>query len=368
VNNVNTLSTQIHHHYTLSYVSQLFQEVPDAGHTNSIFMSQQWFAAWLSTLESQPMLVVFSNGTAPVGFAFLGKQKAWYGDIYYLNQTGSPQYDQMWIEHNDIISSEQWLAPCRLALLNTLSKLKRFHRLVVSLSPSGHWQSARTFLWSKTTEQVACVDTSTIQNVPDGMLKLLSKNARSTINRAHNYIKKQHGDILIQRVETPCDTLSDMIGPLHIAQWQGTDSGSGFTNRHFVDFHRLLCQSNSEAHRVEILNFRAGDHDLGYLYMMLSHKRAYFYLSAINYQDQDNRYKPGMVMHKLAIERYANLGYELYDFLAGHARYKESLSNHHYPLCTLHIANRALPHRILHRANRIIKRITKRISRTTQST
>lgn len=358
MNIVDTVSTQIHQHYSLSYVHELFQGIVESDSANSIFMSEQWFSAWLNCLKSLPMLVVFSSVDNAVGFAFLGKQNAWYGDIYYLNQTGSPKYDQMWIEHNDIISSEQWLAPCRLALLNSLSKLKKFHRLVVSLSPCNEWQSEHTFLWSEGIEQVAFVNAALIADKPDGMATLLSKNTRSAINRARNYIQKEYGDIRIECADNLSDILKNNIAPLHIAQWQNTESGSGFSNPHFVDFHDNLCNNGNDAHRVEILQFSAGERDLGYLYMMLSHKQVYFYLSAINYQNQDNRYKPGMVMHKLAIEHYAALGYQTYDFLAGHARYKESLSTDHYPLYTLHIANKAWPHRLLYKANQLVKRFT----------
>ena len=40
----------------------------------------------------------------------------------------------------------------------------------------------------------------------------------------------------------------------------------------------------------------------------------------------DNRHHPGLVMHYLAIERAMRAGFQVYDFLAGEARYKRSLA------------------------------------------
>ncbi|WP_371192505.1 GNAT family N-acetyltransferase [Glaciecola sp. SC05] len=355
---VENLTTQIHQTYSLDDVRQLFRDVEAPAGMRSIFTSEQWLVAWLKCADAMPALITFNNEGETIGFAFLGKQTAWYGDTYYLNQTGISEYDQMWIEHNDIICSETWLPQCRYSLLQALSHTENFHRLIISLCPSMQWDAEHTFLWSIDTAQVAYVDMSLIQNSSDGMAKLLSKNARSGINRSKNYIQKNHGDIAFDVVDNPIDTLQQKAAPLHVAQWRDTDSGSGFSNPHFVDFHKQLCGNNCENYRTEVLHFKAGEQDLGYLYMMLSHKTVFFYLSAINYNDDDNRYKPGLVMHKLAIEHYANLGYERYDFLAGYARYKETLSTHHYPLYTLHIANSALKHRILFGVNRAVKRFT----------
>ena len=54
--------------------------------------------------------------------------------------------------------------------------------------------------------------------------------------------------------------------------------------------------------------------------------RVYAYQSGFRYS-QDNRLKPGLVSHLEAIELNRRLGHEAYDFLAGDARYKRSLSN-----------------------------------------
>jgi len=351
-----SLTTQIKQFYSWDEVSELFEKLSINDHKQSIFNSKSWFYAWLSLSKVNVALVTFRHKQDLIGFAFLGKQTAWYGDTYYLNQAGICQYDQMWIEHNDIICSEEWRISCRKSLLDTLSQIKNFHRLVISLCPSNEWRNQQTFLWSCDKDQVAYVDLSRLEKEKNIGL-LLSKNTRSNIARSKNYIQKKHGNISFEAVNNQIEALRDELAPLHIAQWSESDSGSGFTNPYFVSFHEKLCTKHSEHFRTEILHFKAGEQDLGFLYMLLSHKTIYFYLSAINYEDKDNRYKPGLIMHKIAIEHYAALGYKRYDFLAGYARYKESLSTDHYPLYTLNIANNALKHRLLFGANRLLKKL-----------
>jgi CelD/BcsL family acetyltransferase involved in cellulose biosynthesis len=140
--------------------------------------------------------------------------------------------------------------------------------------------------------------------------------------------------------------LADM-GSLHIEQWQKHDYGSGFTNPQFVDFHRTFMldglpdsKQDSANHRevnVHVAKFTAGEIRLGYLYFFTHAQQVYFYLSAINYHSQDNKYKPGLLMHKLAMTHFAEQGYTHYDFLAGDSRYKTSLSNEKYLLHNLQL-------------------------------
>jgi CelD/BcsL family acetyltransferase involved in cellulose biosynthesis len=44
-------------------------------------------------------------------------------------------------------------------------------------------------------------------------------------------------------------------------------------------------------------------------------------------ENVSNKLKPGLVAHFLAIEYYKKLGFEVYDFMGGDARYKASFSN-----------------------------------------
>ena len=65
---------------------------------------------------------------------------------------------------------------------------------------------------------------------------------------------------------------------------------------------------------------------IGCLYNFVHRGRVYAYQSGFH-ASRDNRLKPGLVSHFKAIELNYRLGNRTYDFLAGDARYKRSLSN-----------------------------------------
>jgi CelD/BcsL family acetyltransferase involved in cellulose biosynthesis len=126
------------------------------------------------------------------------------------------------------------------------------------------------------------------------------------------------------------------MAKLHIKQWGGHSFGSGFSNKRFVDFHRnIMTQGIGQT--AHVAKYTAGDQLLGYLYYFTFGTTVYFYLSAINYANHNNKYKPGLVMHKLAMEDFMHQGFSSYDFLAGKARYKTSLSNQEYLLYNVKI-------------------------------
>jgi hypothetical protein len=371
-------------HYTQSTITELYDAIY-AANTESkqnVFLSQAWINATMQVSQSPPLYRFYANDEL-IGFCFIGVQRRWFGDLYYLNQTGNAAFDQMWIEHNDIIGKAEHLPAMRKALINYLCELPKFHRLVVSLSTT-LWQGEKTFLWSSTCDKVCFVGLDKLREQEQHYAATLSKNTKSAINRATKYIEKTYGSISMQVHKHEIDEiLTSKLAPLHIAQWGKTEQGSGFSNPHFMDFHQHFLQELSlfdqhhKSHgatmpyRCEVLSFVVENlntqkedtqvsqpHELGHLYMLLSNNDAFFYLSAINYNDNDNKYKPGLVMHKLAIEHYAAQGYDSYDFLAGSARYKESLSTSHYPMYTTHLAKNVWTHRLLYNTNVAVTKLS----------
>ncbi|MFC4700134.1 GNAT family N-acetyltransferase [Glaciecola siphonariae] len=363
MNSAQPLSVHVHQDVSETFLSDMFSVVQSCP-LQSPFLSRQWFLslhAHASNTNSKAAFtfVQFCEHGSTIGFCLVGVQRRWYGDIYYLNQTGIDEFDQMWIEHNDIIATNpDNVLICRAALINTLAAIPRFHRFVVSMGASKHWHTNTISEWSCTEERVAYVDLNAIARNKQDYMDTLSKNSKSSLRRSKNFITKQFGEVTyaIHR-EKLSSLLSRELAPLHIKQWSDTEHQSGFTNPVFTQFHSRLSESGDERLHFEIMRFDAGDKTLGYLYQFVCDKRVYFYLSAINYDEPNNNYKPGILMHALAIQHYLASGYERYDFLAGAARYKESLSNAHYHMYSLHLVSRRAFHQGLFWANKIIKRV-----------
>ena len=321
--------TQIFKNYELDYVKSLLAQV--ANSDDSVFLSQFWLLPWLETLSTKPLLIVCQRDLHIVGFAFWGCQKHWLGDRYYLNQTGVHSDDQVWIEQNDIICRSEDRPDVLDAMLVKLSKLKNIAKITAQTCLSDQWQHAR-FLAPEITQEANFYADLTVS---DDYLDSLSKNTRAAIRRSNKLIADKFGPITVTIApQSEHQQILNKIADLHILKWGSSEYGSGFTNPTFVEFHeQLLAIRDTEySGKAKLLTLAAGDFVLGYLYILISGKQILFYLSAINYADLGNKYKPGLTMHFSAIAHFKALGYDSYDFLAGPARYKAQMSNSSYPV------------------------------------
>ena len=63
---------------------------------------------------------------------------------------------------------------------------------------------------------------------------------------------------------------------------------------------------------------------IGYVYNLVYRRHVYAYQTGFHYES-DPRLKPGLVSHCLCIDRHLDDGSDVYDFMAGDARYKANL-------------------------------------------
>lgn len=312
--------------YSIEHLSALYNVVFGEHLPSNFFLTFEWIGNWLDCAEHKPELITFSANHRMIGFVFVGAVKTKLGQVFYLNQTGNKQDDQIWIEYNDVICSQDHQF-CRTALLKYLAKKPQCFQFLGINTIAEHWDIESWSIWSTQANSGFSVDLTT-----DSSSAHFSKNTKSQISRSRNFIEKEYGEIETQWLNAShIETALKEIAVTHIKQWGAHDYGSGFTNDKFVKFHKQLLQQGISEF-THIAKYTAGQHTLGYLYFFTRGKKVYFYLSAINYQNKNNKYKPGLVMHKLALAHFQSLGYTEYDFLAGQARYKTSLSNHDYLL------------------------------------
>ena len=191
-----------------------------------------------------------------------------------------------------------------------------------------------------------------------GLLSTFSKNTRRQITTSQRLLQQQG---LLELDVIPKGNKNNAlaaIAKIHIEQWGQSQWGSGFENNQFTNFHYGMVEQEA----VSILKLTLDNKALAYGYYFCFNKRVYFYLSAIH-KASDNRIKVGLLFHALAMEYFSNKGYEIYDFLAGEARYKKSLSDQEYLLQSNCFTKntllsrteqwlRELKHKIIKRVNR----------------
>ena len=99
---------------------------------------------------------------------------------------------------------------------------------------------------------------------------------------------------------------------------------------------------------AELIAVYAGSILIGVSLNLIDEHHVGFYCSGINYNIPNKKIKPGYILHTQMIKHYKSLGKHEYDFLAGYAQYKQSLSTEVYNLKTLRLTKRNLRGTLIH--------------------
>ena len=287
--------------------------------TPTYFLSWGWIETWLDTLPrwvKLSLVVLDDEGAA----WFVGRRVVLHGGIVpsralYLNQTGWPELDDLTIEHN------AWLARSPMTLDDVLANMPGSWDEVVMSA-----MDALPIPAGAVSREVSChvVDLQKVRAARD-YLALLGSSTRSQIRRAIK-LYEDRGPVVVEAVETTPAALAafDELVGLHAAAWRSRGEPSVFSG-YLYDFHRRLVAKRFAHGEIQLLRVRAGTTTIGSLYNFVYGGVVSYYQSGFAYE-VDNKLKPGLVCHALAIAHNATAGHAIYDFLGSDARYKRSLA------------------------------------------
>jgi CelD/BcsL family acetyltransferase involved in cellulose biosynthesis len=304
------------------------------------FMSWHWIGNWLAQAPKSYFVLKATQDGIVVGLAVLFinkaiKMKCIPVTELWLNKTGQPKLDQIWIEYNDFLIRASDQDDIRKAMLLAIAEQhKSWQQFNIGLSEDKViTQSAETLNLAQTNISVSKgykVDIKSLQEASSDYSTVLSKNTLRQIKRSESLLREQ-GELIfhIAQDETTKKRYFNEISTLHIKKWQKTEDGSGFSNPKFVEFHRGLLLGSFSNEHTELCQLSLNNKTLGYLYNFRWQGKTYFYLSALE-KFEDNRIKVGLLLHYMMIQVCIERGDISYDFLCGDARYKNSLSNTSY--------------------------------------
>lgn len=341
--------------------------------STSFFLSWKWIGCWLKQLTGADKiyLITAKKNDLTVGLGIFTernivrhhfiKSKQWF-----LHRTGIDTKDQIWIENNSFllcddgkkeINDEMWQY-----LQKNKSKVDEFVVHVAkeaSLVPKGLLANKYIYL----SEQYEFGYKIALTKLPNlqSYLTSLSKNTRQQFNRSIKSLAKQ-GDIEFSVIEEASEQIKllESAKHWHIEKWQNTSTPSGFTNDEFKSFHQSIITSNHPSAKTLMGKLTLDKNLIGCLYCLTHEKKVYFYLSCLK-PFSDNKIKLGMNMHISMIEWLItnNQHYQEYDFLAGEARYKKSLSTTKDEYFKLTIQKRSIKFSIEKKLKELYKKITK---------
>ena len=299
----------------------------------SFFLSWPWIATWLERHGPIVRLARIRHEGETVALALLVERRHGLGPLAtrtsYLHATGDRDADRIAVEYNDLLAARGYEAAARITLLDRLLSGRRRSRAVVLPMVGGEMEAAAAAagLRSRRRSESRCavVDLEAIRRWGSGYLAHLSSSTRAQIRRAAR-LYEARGPLRIDAAREAAEAVAwlEPLAALHEARFRSKGLRGAFSTPGFMEFHRALVTRAWPEGGVELLRIRAGEKPMGYLYNFLWRGWVGYYTSGFVYTD-DNRLKPGLVAHWLAIERHLAAGARIYDFMAGESRYKASL-------------------------------------------
>lgn len=297
-----------------------------------MFTSWHWISAWLETDgHADKTLLVATIDRQPVGLAVWTHTRRFAQHQYWLHKSGNDATDQIWIEYNDflvqddaceLIRAQMWAAWFAFTPNNS--------KYIVGASQSEVFaepQKLASFnypTWVAKSYRVPLtgpLDAPTADPTPtpaddQRLLRLMSANTRAQLKRSMQYFQTEYGALTLHFAPAEeAIALFDRASTWHNDRW-GQDGKSGFNNRSFIAFHHLIISRGYAEQVIDVVELRAGERSLGVFYNFVWQNNAYFYLSSLNYQE-NNHARPGLVGHFLLGRHYLTTGRLSYDLLGG---------------------------------------------------
>lgn len=311
--------------------------------SHSYFNSWGWTSVWLKSLPANRDVKLFAAflGDEPVAAFFIVLARGLrYGFLpsrtLALNATGNSYFDQIFIEYNRVLVHPDF-KPNWAELWNAAGNWDEFllPGLASDFTQAAELQTGAVGDFHVITDKVEnsyWVDLQKIRAANMDYLSLLSSNRRSQIRRSLREYD-QDGGLTIREAGDLSEALAMYTGliELHQNEWKKRGKLGAFANDYFRAFHERLIRERIGSGEIQLLQINAGDKPLGFLYCFLYQGKVFFYQSGFTY-GEGNAQRPGLVSHYLAILHNASKGFDTYDFLAGEAQYKSSLSTHSAPM------------------------------------
>ncbi|HEX7841026.1 MAG TPA: GNAT family N-acetyltransferase [Kofleriaceae bacterium] len=298
------------------------------------FLSWGWVETWLDSLppSAEVALCVARRAGAPVAAFFLGARTRWRHRVLpsrelHWNETGYRDMDEVCIEYNGMVHDGQ-PPPLAEIIARLPGRWDEIHlRALDADGPVARAAAAAPAgLRLRVDRRVPApmVDLARVREAGD-YLKLLGGSTRSQIRRAQK-LYAARGKLALEVASSPAQATAifDELVALHRRSWGDRGEAGAFLPL-VHRFHQRLIETRFASGEIQLLRVRAGDTTIGCLYNFVWQGDVSFYQSGLGYET-DSKLKPGLVCHALAVEHDARAGHRWYDFLAGEARYKQSLA------------------------------------------
>ncbi len=336
----------------------------------SFFLTWEWVENWIKTLpENIPVfLMVLTGENIPKTAFFVGAPSTNIAHFFlkklYLNTTGIPAFDEIYIEYNKMLVEGNCPAPLEAVLTRLPLDWDEFvmPALEAHFFFNNEFENA-ALAYNTIVQRVQSpyVDLEKVRENDLNFLGLLSGNTRGQIRRSYRLYQQKESLVLqvASTVEQAMDILTELIS-LHQDSWQRRGKPGCFSNDYFTKFHERFVRHFFRAGKVQLARFYCGDSTIGCVYNFIDNGKIYFYQSGIA-AVTNKKCKPGLMLHCEIIKHNAKNNYRSYDFLAGSSQYKKSLSTDNNELIWLKLQKKKNRVHLYNYAKYIHKKIKKNL-------
>ncbi len=327
----------------------------------SFFTSAVWIRTWADLLPDRRRAWLFETGDAPEvqAMGLLVQSTDWIGRIFpirrfWLHATGRPPLDDLTVEFNGLPSRSALHCGAEDSLLAALEQRPaKWDQLMIPHSVhAGRWMAAaesRGYTVRSSPHDCYHVDLEAIRCAGRDYQSGLAKKTRYLLRRSRREIEAEYGPIVVQVAESveAAEAYFQRLSSLHQQHWNGRGRSGAFADATIARFHRSLLRASTGLACCKLLRVHAGTVDVGYLYLFLWRRVAYFYQSGFNYEGIGRERSPGYVTIVAALEHLGRSDVSRFEFLAGENLYKSRLATGASQLYSLEIQRPSLRNRIL---------------------
>lgn len=294
----------------------------------SFFQSWTWTGTLAGERFPDPVLVEATERGQTVALGLFNRVRRRFGPAtLYLGESGDPERDSPWIEHNGILCLAGREAELTEACLRAAT---RYHDVVISGAAGGTiaaFRRAAGPVFVKREQDSPYVDLAALRASGCGYLAGRSANTRQQIRRSDRFYR-QFGELCLDRASGLDASLAmlEEMASLHQASWIARNQPGAFARPFFGRFHRALLARAVPHDEAILIKISCKDTVVGILYNFLYGRRMLAYQSGFDYRQQAAKAKPGLTSHAAAIAWAVGQQVDVYDFLAGGGRYKHSLA------------------------------------------
>lgn len=307
----------------------------------SFFITWDWIGAWLAALppDVRRRLVRVRIAGRTVGLAVFCEGERHRGPIttrsLYLHATGRPELDELTVEYNGILADRIVEGEVVRAVLARLLEdpaweevhFDGWHR--ADLVPALERPGLR--LVAELRRPNRYVDLAALRlSARPYVDQLPSSRIRNHIRRTFRGCEAMGGTSfrVAATVEEALAFFAD-LKRLNLQAWSARPGRSAFANEFFCRFHEGLVRAGLPRGTVQVGQLSAGGRPVGYVYSFLHRGRVYAYQTGFDYGAGDfSVWSPGLATHACGIEHNRQLGFNVYDLMAGDCRYKKDLAQH----------------------------------------